>query len=90
MGGNADAHRFAVIELPLNLYEHRPATAALGKEGTLLAQAEKAGLAVLTNRPLNVILGYAEMALDRAVDSPQRDDCVRGIAASGRDLLAGC
>jgi signal transduction histidine kinase len=37
--------------------------------------------------PLNVILGYAEMALDRDVESAGRDDCVRGIAASGRDLL---
>jgi signal transduction histidine kinase len=37
--------------------------------------------------PLNVILGYAEMALDREVASSGRDDCVRGIAASGRDLL---
>lgn len=67
--GDADAHRFAAIETPLNLYEHRAATASLGKEGTLLEQARKAGLAVLTNRPLNAILGSNRLL--RLADPPQ-------------------
>ncbi len=57
VGGNADGHHFAILEIPLNLFEHRPATAKVGDEGTVLEQAQKEGLAVIVNRPLNAILG---------------------------------
>ncbi|WP_373049556.1 aldo/keto reductase [Vulgatibacter sp.] len=66
--GAADDH-FAVVEVPLNLYENRPATLALGDQGTFLAQAEMAGLAVLTNRPLNAILGPNRLL--RLAEPPQ-------------------
>ncbi|MFO0567786.1 MAG: aldo/keto reductase [Polyangiaceae bacterium] len=50
-----DGHGFAVLELPLNLFESE---AALADEGqTTLAEAARAGLAVLCNRPLNVLAG---------------------------------
>jgi len=38
--------------------------------------------------PLNVILGYAEMARDPGVTAPLRDECIARIEAAGRDLLS--
>jgi len=37
--------------------------------------------------PLHVILGFAEMARDLAVDAPERVSALQGIEAAGRDLL---
>ncbi len=37
--------------------------------------------------PLNVILGYTEMARDPAVTAAERNDCLQRIEAAGRDLL---
>jgi PAS domain S-box-containing protein len=37
--------------------------------------------------PLNVILGFAEMARDRAMGPPEREDCIGRIEAAGRELL---
>lgn len=59
-GKSPDAHRFAVIQLPLNLLEGGPAL--LRKEGdggdrTVLEFARDHGLAVLVNRPLNAFSG---------------------------------
>ena len=58
--GRGRAHRFAVIELPLNLLEAGPAV--VRKEGpggdrTVLELARERGIAVLANRPLNAFAG---------------------------------
>jgi aryl-alcohol dehydrogenase-like predicted oxidoreductase len=58
-GKDPDDHRFAVIELPLNLLE--PAVATVRKEGpdgkqTVLEFAREHGLGVLANRPLNAFV----------------------------------
>ncbi len=37
--------------------------------------------------PLNVILGFCEMALDARLPPVERDDCVKRVDASARDLL---
>lgn len=68
VGGDPNAHHFAVLEVPLNLFEHRPAVQASG-DGTVLEQAQKAGLAVIVNRPLNAILGPNRVL--RLADPPQ-------------------
>lgn len=72
VGGNADDHHLAAIEMPFNLFENRPATFHVGAEGTVLAQAQKAGLAVITDRPLNAILGPNRLV--RLAEPPQIPD----------------
>lgn len=64
-------HRFALIELPLNLLETGPAT--VKKEGpggdrTVLQFARERGLAVLANRPLNA---FAGSRMVRLADLPE-------------------
>ncbi len=56
-GRAPDQHRFAVIELPLNLLE--PAAAIAKHEGgrTVLEVAREHGIGVLANRPLNAFVG---------------------------------
>jgi aryl-alcohol dehydrogenase-like predicted oxidoreductase len=59
-------HHFQLIELPLNVFETAAATSVDSKTGqTLLQLAKQQGLAVLTNRPLNVAV---ENTLRRLVE----------------------
>ena len=70
--GDPERHRFAVVQLPLNLLEGYPALIA--KDGpaadrTVLAYAAEQGLAVLANRPLNAFVGER---LVRLAEPPAR------------------
>ena len=64
-------HRFAVVELPLNLYEsaalRERATTAAGPR-TALESAAAADLGVLTNRPLNAFVEAPEPRLIRLAE----------------------
>ena len=50
-----DGHHFRVLQLPLNLLESGGLFAANGQSESVLIQAQRQGVAVLTNRPLNAI-----------------------------------
>jgi aryl-alcohol dehydrogenase-like predicted oxidoreductase len=64
-----DAHRFRVLQLPMNLFESgaalEPNTGPDGKR-TALEEAAAAGLAVLVNRPLNALVGHRLVRLSDA------------------------
>ncbi len=66
------AHHFAVIEFPLNIFEAGAAIEKNQRHGTetLLAYCAEKNLGVLTNRPLNAIVGKQ---LIRLADFPERE-----------------
>ena len=74
-----DNHKFRVIQCPLNLLE--PAAALSPRENgkTILAMAEDANLAVLTNRPLNAILGGGLIRLAEPGEANQAIDPAENI-----------
>ncbi len=67
-----DSHHFAVVEFPLNLFEPGAAIERNQKHGTetLLDYCAEKNLGVLTNRPLNAIIGKQ---LIRLADFPERE-----------------
>ena len=67
-----ESHHFGVIEFPLNLFEPGAAIERNQKHGTttLLEYCAEKDLGVLTNRPLNAILGKQ---LIRLADFPERE-----------------
>jgi hypothetical protein len=73
-GLQPEEHHFAVAQLPMNLFEHQPATEP--KEGpradwTAMELASDRGIGVLVNRPLNAFTGGELVRLaDFAVDPP--------------------
>ncbi len=63
-----DAHHFRILELPLNLLESDAVFAPSGAAGdSVLDVAQREGVAVLVNRPLNAIVGKR---LERLADPP--------------------
>lgn len=77
-------HHFRVAQLPLNLLETGPALLKVETGRTALECAKEAGLAVLTNRPLNAIV---EGQLVRLADQDDRQD-PPGAAAEALSRLA--
>jgi len=75
-GSESGEDHFAVAQLPMNLFEHGPAT--LGKEGaagdrSAVAFAAGNGLGVLVNRPLNAFAqGELIRLADFRTDPPRR------------------
>lgn len=72
--GSAD-HHFQVLQCPMNLFESGPAlTANTGPahSQTLLEYAQQSRIAMLVNRPLNVMLGQNRML--RLADLPLEKD----------------
>ncbi|MFI5201880.1 MAG: aldo/keto reductase, partial [Candidatus Kapaibacterium sp.] len=67
-----DAHHFAVIEFPLNIFEPGAVIERNQRHGTetLLEYCAEKKLGVLTNRPLNAIVGKQ---LIRLADFPERE-----------------
>ena len=88
-----EAHHFGVIEFPLNLFEPGGAIERNQKHGTatLLEYCAEKNLGVLTNRPLNAIVGKQ---LIRLADFPERevppeadiDDLLHDIRLQEEDL----
>lgn len=86
-GGDPERHRFAVVQLPMNLVERG---AALERnngpvlERTVLEEAARHGLGVLVNRPLNA---FADGRLVRLSDFPEQakgvtvDEAARRVGA---------
>jgi hypothetical protein len=74
-----DNHNFKVIQCPLNLLE--PAAAHSPRENgkTILAMSQDANLAVLTNRPLNAILGGGLIRLAEPGEPAQSIDPAKNI-----------
>ena len=99
-GAAGDAHHFAVLQLPLNLLE--PDAVLRRKEGpggerTVLEAAAAAGVAILTNRPLNASAGghLIRLAEPPSVRSRKRLpalneqlDRVAALEAAFRDRIA--
>jgi hypothetical protein len=71
------AHRFRVLQLPMNLFE---AGAALernngpGHTRTVLEHAAASGVAVLANRPLNAMVGEGMLRLADVEEPPEAAD----------------
>jgi hypothetical protein len=91
--GDAAAHRFSVLQLPLNLLEPGAALERNNASAsrTALEEARDAGLGVLVNRPLNAFAGGR---LTRLADFPLRcatttvDDAAARVAALEAELDA--
>jgi hypothetical protein len=68
-------HHFRVLQLPVNLMEHRGVTDAIVDGATVLAAARALGIAILANRPLNAIGddGMLRLADPPEVAAPPRD-----------------
>jgi hypothetical protein len=89
VAAGGSGHHFRVLQIPMNLFE----SGALGATGaavpsarTVLDVAAEAGMAVLTNRPLNANAGerlirLADVALDDAASAPSVDDALPRVAA---------
>jgi aryl-alcohol dehydrogenase-like predicted oxidoreductase len=84
--GSGAPHHFALLQCPMNLYESGAAVVAnTGAAGTMtpLALAQKEGLAVLVNRPLNAMPGRGGGMIrlaDVPVEAPAvsfEDQCAR-------------
>ena len=84
--GSGAPHHFALLQCPMNLYESGAAVVAnTGAAGTVtpLALAQKEGLAVLVNRPLNAMPGRGGGMIrlaDVPVEAPAvsfEDQCAR-------------
>jgi hypothetical protein len=56
-GAGGESHRFRVLQLPFNLFESAAALAPVDERLTLLELAEREGVGVLANRPLNAMSG---------------------------------
>jgi aryl-alcohol dehydrogenase-like predicted oxidoreductase len=67
-----DRHHFAVIQLPLNIYEHGGVTELNQTRATrsVIAFAREKGIGVLINRPLNAIV---QNRIVRLADFPERE-----------------
>lgn len=89
--GHASAHRFAVTQLPLNLYEAGAFTEDHGPDGeSFLDVAGSHGVAVLTNRPLNAVIGsrlrrLAQYSHDEDAGEPL--EAFAAVAAAERDVV---
>ena len=65
------AHRFAVVQLPFNIYEAGGALHLNNNRESVFDYAQKNGLGVLTNRPFNA---YAKGRLSRLTSFPTHDE----------------
>lgn len=89
--GDPAGHRFAVAQLPLNLYEAGAFTEDHGAEGeSFLDLAHANGVAVLTNRPLNAVIGsrlvrLAQYSHDEDAADPL--EAFAAVAAAERDVV---
>jgi hypothetical protein len=87
VAAGGQGHHFRVLQVPLNLFE----SGALGAAGGAAARAVvdlagEAGLAVLTNRPLNAyadgkLIRLADVPLDDVASAPSVDDALPRVAA---------
>jgi uncharacterized protein len=89
--GNAAAHRFAVAQLPLNLYEAGAFTEDHGaRDQSFLDFARANDIAVLANRPLNAVVGsrlvrLAQYSHDEDLGDPL--EAFADVAAAERDVV---
>jgi uncharacterized protein YyaL (SSP411 family)/aryl-alcohol dehydrogenase-like predicted oxidoreductase len=89
-----EAHRFRVLQLPLNLFEAGAVLERNHGEETVLEVARRHGLAVLANRPLNAIVDEQMVRLasvappDQRVDLEEQLGRVRALEDEYRDEIA--
>jgi len=84
-----NGHHFRILQVPLNLFESGAARqAGTGPEATrtVLESGAGAGMAVLTNRPLNAyadgtLIRLADIPLDDAEGAPSPDEALPRVAA---------
>ena len=74
-----DNHHFKIIQCPLNLLEPDAALSPRENGKTILAMAQEAKLCVLTNRPLNAILGGGLVRLAEPDEAAQPVDPAESI-----------
>jgi hypothetical protein len=96
IAAGGQGHHFRVLQVPMNLFEF----GALGAAGeaaptarSVLDLAAKAGIAVLTNRPLNAYAGetlirLADVPLDAVAGAPSVDDALPPVAALEEEFRA--
>ncbi|HEY5373389.1 MAG TPA: aldo/keto reductase [Polyangiaceae bacterium] len=74
-----EGHHFRVLQVPLNLLESGALFAADGRSEGVLTQAERQGVAVLANRPLNAISDGSILRLSEPVrpENPPKFELVR-------------
>jgi aryl-alcohol dehydrogenase-like predicted oxidoreductase len=78
--GRPDMHRFAVVQLPFNLYEAGAFAEPDAADGRpVLEVAREAEIAVLANRPLNAWDGARLVRLAQYDSSPEPDDPASAI-----------
>ncbi len=91
VGGDEDAHRFAVAQLPLNLYEAGAFTEDhVASDQSLLDFARANDIAVLGNRPLNAVVGSRLVRLAQYSHEEDGDDPLEAfaaVAAAERDVV---
>jgi hypothetical protein len=75
-----DGHHFRALQVPLNLLESGALFASDGKSEGVLVQAQRQGVAVLANRPLNAISGGSILRLAEPVrpENPPKLELARG------------
>jgi hypothetical protein len=66
-----DDHHFRIVQLPLNLLESEGALAPVVEGTSVLEYAQKQGLGVLVNRPLNAIAGQDMVRLSEPPEVPR-------------------
>jgi uncharacterized protein YyaL (SSP411 family)/aryl-alcohol dehydrogenase-like predicted oxidoreductase len=74
-----EGHHFRALQVPLNLLESNALFAAEGQSESVLTQAERQGVAVLTNRPLNAISDGSILRLAEPVrpENPPKFELIR-------------
>jgi uncharacterized protein YyaL (SSP411 family)/aryl-alcohol dehydrogenase-like predicted oxidoreductase len=83
--GAGDAHRFRMLQLPLNLFESGAVRERNQGEETVLEHAQRHGIGVLANRPLNALVGERMVRLARTTPGPAAVD-LEGQLAALREL----
>jgi uncharacterized protein YyaL (SSP411 family)/aryl-alcohol dehydrogenase-like predicted oxidoreductase len=79
--GAGDGHHFRVLQLPLNLFESGAVRERNHGGETALEHAQRNGIAVLVNRPLNALVGERMIRLARTTPRPPQVDLDAQLAA---------